>query len=309
MAHSKRFVLRVFALAALALCPTPVRAAEGPASAPAPTWADFNKLQAEVREQRQLLIQLMQTEQQRYDMLLRLVQGGPAPSSGPAAPTAAAAADGPGVRAGTTLASTAPRTAEPERERRTATLEGKVSVPGRDLSDVYVYVDNVKAPPVRGRTMEIKQEDKQFIPRVAVVQVGTTLLFPNLDPIFHNVFSNSARNTFDLGSYRAGDKPRAAVMSAPGVVDIYCNMHQRMSANVLVVPSRLYAKVRPDGSFRIDNVPVGARTVVAWSPSLKPAQLKVELGPDGGRVAFAMEYTEHRSHVNKFGQPYGSYKE
>ena len=145
---------------------------------------------------------------------------------------------------------------------------------------------------MRGKAVEIKQENKQFIPRVQVVPIGTSVSFPNLDPIFHNVFSNSPRNGFDLGSYRAGDQTRSAVFNAPGVVDIYCNIHQRMSAHVLVVPSKLYTRVRPDGSFRLEGVPAGMRTMVAWSPSLKPIQQKVEVGPGmASRVAFDMEYT------------------
>ena len=88
-----------------------------------------------------------------------------------------------------------------ERGRRAApgTIEGKVKVPGGDTSDLYVYVENYRGPMARGRAVEIKQENKQFIPRVAVVPVGTSVTFPNLDPIFHNVFSNSPRNTLRPG--------------------------------------------------------------------------------------------------------------
>jgi plastocyanin len=181
-------------------------------------------------------------------------------------------------------------------------------VPGGDVRDVYVYVDNLRGPRVGG-TLEIKQENKQFTPRSAVVPLGTTVTFPNLDPIFHNVFSNSPTNSFDLGSYRAGDQTRSVVMTKPGVVDIYCNMHQRMSAHVLVVPSKFYVKVKADGTFKLDNVPVGLRSVVAWSPNLRPVQRKVDLTGAGARATFEMEYTDPQAHTNKLGQPYGSYNE
>jgi plastocyanin len=286
---------------------------EGSARAAGPTWAEFRALEAEVREQRQMVIQLMQTEQQRYDMLLRLLQsgGGNTTLSGsapPAAPApAAASGENERSRNATALASTRP----PERiEARFGVVEGRVKVPGGDTSELYVYVENFRGPMVRGKAVEIKQENKQFIPRVQVVPIGTSVSFPNLDPIFHNVFSNSPRNGFDLGSYRAGDQTRSAVFNSPGVVDIYCNIHQRMSAHVLVVPSKLYTRVRPDGSFRIEGVPAGMRNVVAWSPSLKPTQQKVEVGPGiASRVAFDMEYTDQKAHSNKMGVPYGSYKE
>jgi plastocyanin len=276
----------------------------------APTWAEFRELESEVREQRQMLIQLMQTEQQRYDMLLRLLQNaGANPPAAPAAtPAAPASNDNERPRGGPSLTATRPPVERAE--TRFGIIEGRVKVPGGDTSDLYVYVENYRGPMVRGKAVEIKQENKQFIPRVQVVPVGTSVSFPNLDPIFHNVFSNSPRNGFDLGSYRAGDQTRAAVFNSPGVVDIFCNIHQRMSAHVLVVPSKLYVRVRPDGGFRIEGVPTGVRTVVAWSPSLKPTQQKVEVGSGiASRVSFDMEYTDQKTHVNKVGQPYGSYKE
>ena len=52
----------------------PAWAQNGTSDGP-PTRAELSKLQNDVREQRQLIIQMMQTEQQRYDMLLRLLQG------------------------------------------------------------------------------------------------------------------------------------------------------------------------------------------------------------------------------------------
>jgi len=269
---------------------------------PGPTMAEFKQLQSDVSEQRQLIIQLMQNEQQRYDMLLRLIQGG---SKNNLEGAAASPAMAPSATA-TAVSKAAPAD---EPKRRFSVLEGKVVVPGGDTSDVYVYVEDVRSAPSRGKMVEIKQENKQFTPRVAVVQTGTTVTFPNMDPIFHNVFSNSPRNSFDLGSYRAGDKARSVVMSAPGVVDIFCNMHSRMTASVLVVPSRLYTRLRADGTFRIENVPTGAHEVVVWSPTTRPLKHKIDITAEGGRANFELEYTEMRSHTNKQGQPYGSYKE
>lgn len=161
---------------------------------------------------------------------------------------------------------------------------------------------------MRNRTIEIKQEDKQFSPRLAVVQTGTQVVFPNLDTVFHNVFSTSPKNAFDLGSYRAGDKPRSVVMTSPGLVEVFCNVHQKMNVNIMVVPNNLYTKVRAGGSFRIENVPVGARKVVAWSPNTRLVTQKVEVTPSGGQATFSLDYEEAQSHTNKLGLPYGSYK-
>ena len=64
---------------------------------------------------------------------------------------------------------------------------------------------------------------------------GTTVTFPNYDAVYHNVFSPSPGNTFDLGSTRAGDKPGQVALTTPGVVDVFCNIHSKMSAKVLVL--------------------------------------------------------------------------
>src|SRR5262249_26394195 len=105
----------------------------------------------------------------------------------------------------------------------TGTVRGRVEVPtGEPVA--YVYVENLRAPAVRERRV-IKQVDKQFVPRWAVVQTGTAIEFPNLDNIYHNVFSLSTGNAFDLGLYSSGTEGKAKVFTEPGAVDVYCNIH------------------------------------------------------------------------------------
>lgn len=279
----------------------------------APGWADLAKLEAELRDQRQLILQLMQNEQQRYDMLMKLINlsgGAPAAAAPPAPGLTPARAV---VAASSEPAKREPREAPAPQPQHAAVsygaIEGSVRVAGGEPAPAYVFVKNVASPPARGRTVEIKQENKQFVPALTVVQAGTTLTFPNLDGIFHNVFSNSPKNAFDLGTYRTGDPTRTAVMNEPGVVDVQCNMHEQMRATVLVVPNKLYAAVRPNGTFRIDGVPVGKRRIVAWGPNLKPVQQVIDVGPAGARADFALSPSAARALPNKLGQAYGSYNE
>jgi plastocyanin len=273
---------------------------------PAPTAADFARLEKEVADQRQLIIQIMQSEQERYDILLKLLQG----SASAAARAVPAMPALPAAPAGSPPATHDEAAAAPAREAAaSATVTGRVQARSGALKDAYVYVDLMRGAPARGKTLEIKQKDKQFSPRSAVVLRGTSVVFPNLDPVYHNVFSTSGRNSFDLGAYRAGETPRSVVLSTPGVVDVFCNIHSRMSASILVAPSPLYAKVNADGSFHIDNVPVGARKLVVWSPGSKPSQQKVEVTAAGGQANFVLEDEPATAHLNKTGQPYGSYKE
>jgi plastocyanin len=296
-------------LALAMLAPASGRAAPAKAgrATPQDNAAEIARLQAEVREQKALIMQLVRVEQEHYDLLLRLIQGRAAPGevpppAPPAAPSAAPSppAEPPAAAPGADAAKRAPRT---------GALRGKVTFPGGTFKDVYVYVENVKSPPAHGHTFEIAQRDKQFVPQVAVVQRGTKVVFPNYDSVFHNVFSPSARHPFDLGSYRAGDAAKSVEMTATGVIEVFCNVHSRMHASVLVVPSPLYARVAPDGSFQLDGVPLGPRKVIVWGPRSKPAEQTVEVGPGGADVGFTLEVQPDVPHNNKLGQPYGSYKD
>jgi len=306
----------------LSAAPRGAPAARAGMAASAP---DVARLEAEIKDQRDLLIQSMQIEQQHYDLLLRLIQSlnqGNAPSvAAPSAGSApgragasdAASPDPNGARAlliPSMGAANTPMPDPPARKvpDRTGSVSGKVSVSSGKLDDVYVYVQNVHGPATRSRTLEIAQRDKQFVPSVAVVQRGTRVTFPNFDAIYHNVFSSGPPHAFDLGSYRAGDTPRAVEMSTPGVVELYCNMHAKMHASVLVVPNALWTRVSSDGSFQINNVPIGVRKVVAWSPRSRAVEQTVDLGPTGASVNIQLNADGgDRPHNNKYGMPYGSY--
>jgi plastocyanin len=186
-------------------------------------------------------------------------------------------------------------------------VRGKVAIPeGEPIA--YAYVENVFAPPVRGKTVVIDQRNKSFTPGWAVIRRGTTIEFPNHDNIYHNVFSHASGNSFDLGLYNSGAPAKTHSFKSAGSVDIYCNIHPQMAASVLVVPNDLFAKIQPDGSFMIKNVPVGQRKVVAWSPGTTLAAQWVELKPgSSAEVALTLVH-KSRVHKNKAGRAYGSYE-
>ena len=203
-----------------------------------------------------MIIQMMTIEQERYNLLLKLLQSGGQAQPGAALPALPSGGDQPSVGQ-PSGAPEAEAAAKVKESPAVAVVTGHVQARSGVLQDAYVYLDQVRGAPARGRTLEIKQKDKQFSPQVAVVQRGTSVVFPNLDAVYHDVFSTSGRNSFDLGAYRAGETPRSVVLGTPGVVDVFCNIHSRMNASILVLPSALYAKVGADGNFRMENVPVG----------------------------------------------------
>jgi plastocyanin len=113
---------------------------------------------------------------------------------------------------------------------------------------------------------QVEQLDRRFTPDLVVVPVGSAVSFPNMDPIFHNIYSLSKPKTFDLGSYDKGES-RKVLFPKPGIVEVYCHLHPNMAATIVVTPNLWYA--RPDRScrFRIPNVPPGQYTIVAWHKS------------------------------------------
>lgn len=117
-----------------------------------------------------------------------------------------------------------------------------------------------------GGPFTIEQRDRRFSPDLIVVPVGSKVSFPNRDPIFHNVFSLSKAKSFDLGSYDRG-KTREVVFPKAGIVDIYCHLHPNMAATIVVTPSRWFARSDKSGQYRIEDVPPGKYTLVAWHKS------------------------------------------
>jgi plastocyanin len=132
-----------------------------------------------------------------------------------------------------------------------------------EFSRVVVYLEGPGLAPGKPATVTLTQKDRRFDPSVVVVPVGSTVSFPNADPIFHNVFSLSRVKSFDLGYYPAG-QTRTVRFDRPGVVQVYCHLHADMSAAILVLDTSRW--VRPDGAggFSLQDVPPGDYELIAW---------------------------------------------
>jgi len=136
-----------------------------------------------------------------------------------------------------------------------------------ERSRVVVYLEgnvatNLDSAP-SSESAEIQQLNRQFLPDLAVVRVGSTVSFPNMDPIFHDVYSLSKTKRFDLGAFDKG-QTRRVVFTKPGFVEVYCHLHPNMAATIVVLANRYYARPDRDGEYHIPNVPPGRYTLVAW---------------------------------------------
>ena len=129
---------------------------------------------------------------------------------------------------------------------------------------------------------QIVQRGETFIPHVLPVVKGSTVEFPNDDPIFHNVFSLSGARSFDLGRYPKGDS-RSVTFEKPGIVPVFCHLHSDMAAIILVLDNPFFAVPDAEGQYRIEGIPPGRYTLVAWHERSEPVEVPVELAP-GARM-------------------------
>jgi plastocyanin len=177
------------------------------------------------------------------------------------------------------------------------------SVPGEGT---VVWLPDVKAQEAGKEPPHLVSKDKRFQPHVLGVEAGTQVTFPNLDKVYHNVFSLSAPNAFDLGLYRGG-AARSVTFKAPGLVRIYCNIHPDMAAYVMVLDGAAFAVAGPDGTFHIGGIPPGRHAVKVWNEKGGEEQAILDFGAGKTReYSLAMDASAYRqiSHKNKHGQEY-----
>ena len=169
-----------------------------------------------------------------------------------------------------------------------------------------VYFEPQKAGVVRAapQPLEITMQKKEFVPHVLAITQGSTVRFPNADPILHNVFSVSGENGFDLGLYAKGPG-KSWTFTNPGLVRVYCNVHQSMAAYVLVLDTPHFVSPQSDGTFTLANVPETPGTLVVWHERAEPWKLDVQW-PIAAPITAQLAITKQQvaPHLNKFGKPY-----
>jgi plastocyanin len=170
-------------------------------------------------------------------------------------------------------------------------------------------VDRARASSVLHARM--RQHDKHFSPHILPIEVGTTVDFPNFDPIFHNAFSSFNGQIFDIGLYPPGST-RSVCFRRTGIVRVFCNIHSTMSAVILVLDTPYFVSQPRAGRFVLHNVPPGEYTLGLFDERAMPETLAslsraVTVSPAGldlGVIPISEADYLPLAHKNKYGVDY-----
>lgn len=151
----------------------------------------------------------------------------------------------------------------------------KIATP--DTAVPVVYLEGSFPASTNTIKVEIGQKNLQFMPGMLVVQKGTTVEFPNQDDLYHSVFSYSKVKRFDLGRYLKTEKPAAQTFDQPGVIKLFCEIHEHMRGTILVLDTPHFTKTSTNGTFKLENLPAGKYVLKAWLNEKTTWEQPVEL--------------------------------
>ena len=150
-----------------------------------------------------------------------------------------------------------------------ATIDVKVTSPtGAAVQDAVVYALPVaKAVLVGHKVATMDQKNRVFVPHILPIQTGTWVEFPNSDNIRHQVYSLSPAKRFQLPLYTG--KPAFPIQfNTAGVVALGCNIHDQMSAFIIVVDTPYFAKADA-GRASLRDLGAGQYTLHVWYPDMR----------------------------------------
>ncbi len=185
-------------------------------------------------------------------------------------------------------------------------LTGSIQIDGKPLTGTFGLVTlepaSGKWKPRTAKRRVIEQRNREFLPHVTAIPVGSTVSFPNFDAFFHNVFSTSPLGAFDLGIYKMGEA-REYTFQKEGIVRLGCNLHANMSAYIAVVAAPAYVVTDDTGHFAFKHLAPGKYKLKAWSERSKSPieqEVTIKTGANKLDVGVAADAPAGKS-PDKFG--------
>lgn len=162
-----------------------------------------------------------------------------------------------------------------------------------ELEDVVIYLEGKDLPctPLVGSNdprNTVMQKNKEFVPHVLPLPKGSKVYFRNQDPFPHHIYSVSAPGTFEIAKH--GRTVRSQEFSKSGEIEMFCGIHTKMNAYVLVLDTNCYSTVSSAGKYRISGVPAGQYTLVMWHPRLARAEKRGISVPASGSVKLDLQF-------------------
>ncbi len=209
----------------------------------------------------------------------------------------------PGVAAGETIRGTLALVSSEARTAKKPDSAGAVVW----LEPVGTVVRSAASPQ---KVVAMNQRNKTFMPHVLAIEVGTAVDFPNNDPIMHNVFSNFDGQVFDLQLF-SPQTARRVVFRRPGIVRVFCNIHETMNAAIAVLATPYFALTDGTGRFEI-QAPAGDYRLQVWHERAQPdvlARLARQVTVGAASVSLpdtqiAMSNDPPSPHKDKYGHDY-----
>jgi plastocyanin len=127
------------------------------------------------------------------------------------------------------------------------------------------------------------QWNVEFIPHILPVLKGSIVDFPNTDTVRHNVYSPvpipGTQTMLSLGTYDP-EVIKTIRLDNTGEIPLRCNVHQEMSAFIVVLGNPYFTLTNKKGEFVIDNIPPGKYTLKTWHEKFKPVSIEVTVTPN-----------------------------
>jgi hemoglobin len=186
-----------------------------------------------------------------------------------------------------------------------ASLKGTITVDGKPLDGVglvELYPVNAKYAKRTPKHRIVEQRNKTFSPHLLAVPPGSTVAFPNFDNFYHNVFSSSPTQPFDIGLYKDGQS-REMKFEKTGLVRLGCNVHAKMASFIFVIDAPAYVPVDGAQEFNFRSLAPGKYKARVWSErSAEPAESEIKIKDGMNTINFDVKGDGERGpSKDKFG--------
>jgi hemoglobin len=186
-----------------------------------------------------------------------------------------------------------------------ASLTGTITVDGKPLDGVglvELYPLNSTYAKRIPKHRVVEQRNKTFSPHLLAIPPGSTVAFPNFDDFYHNVFSSSPTQPFDIGMYKSGQS-REMKFDKPGLVRLGCNVHAKMASFILVIDAPAYVPVDGATPFNFRSLAPGKYKARVWSErSAEPTESEIKIRDGLNKITFDVKGDGPKGPSNdKFG--------